>query len=183
MEKKINIDLSLFFLVIFFWLSFFYSILISSFRVIPSPISEYQKNLISFFFPEGWGFFTKSPREDELLEIFKIEKSKLIPVTISNTCPENLMGFSKKSRYIGAELGKVSFFIGKENWILIKGWSVNDKLPSQKFKLAIPHLISSQLLYFPKGEYLVVKHTTIPWAWATRNQENFHSYKIKRIII
>ena len=48
-------------------------------------VNDNLKRKLNIIFPEGWGFFTKNPR-DLGLEVYKIENNKLIKQSTRNNC-------------------------------------------------------------------------------------------------
>jgi antimicrobial peptide system SdpA family protein len=180
---KNNITHPIFYVIVLGWIALCYLILVSSVQSIVSPLSDSQKANISFFFPEGWGFFTKNPRDEILTDIYKIENGKLNLVTIPNSSSENLLGFSRKSRFISAEATKLSVLVGENGWQNSVNWIEHKILPKNKNKVILPPVLKSQLRYFKSGEYLLVRYKITPWAWTTKNQERFNLFFIKRITI
>jgi antimicrobial peptide system SdpA family protein len=114
--------------------------------------------------PQGWGFFTKEPKE-QLFDAYKIQNGNLIQLSIKNASRENYFGFSRKSRFIGFEISKISAKINHESWVQSKG---NIKIP-KSFKI---QYVRGNFRYFKRNNlYILIKTNPIPWAWASYSQE------------
>jgi len=137
---------------------------------------EAKKTFLSLSL-QGWGFFTRNPRE-EVVDIFKIEGHRLKKMTVINASASNYFGMSRKSRKIGME---VSVILGK----LKKKegeWKRMTKNEPMLHGDPIVPLESSNLHYLSKGEYLLTKRVTTPWAWYNK-KNNFIPYEAVRISI
>jgi hypothetical protein len=95
-----------------------------------------------------------------------------------NTDAANMLGISRKSRFIGYELSKAVGYIHKNQWKFAKG-DLDKNIPPK----AHPIQLKEYFKYFPKGEYLFVQYKQVPWAWANQNQEEFRPCLISRIKI
>src|SRR5690606_29470956 len=134
------------------------------------------KQLFNLSAPEGWGFFTRSPRED-IVDIYSIEDDKLDKVMQKNGHYSNLFGISRKSRKIGMEtsiiLGKVS-----DSMWTNKTDIGNIEIPSKGYT------VSNEFLHYLKsGDYVLVKRKTIPWAWRKNINEKNVPYEITHVKI
>ena len=141
-------------------------------------VSRKIKKYVGTFFPEGWGFFTKNPR-DLQFEVYKIENKKVSRIDMSNHSAFNYFGLSRKARVIGYESSVIANEIDKKKWKKnevkdISGF-INDSsaVISQKkeFKFLIP------------GEYIFKMYEPIPYAWAKKNQEKNNPYSFVKVTI
>lgn len=136
------------------------------------------KLVISTLFPEGWGFFTKNPRE-EFLELYRMENGKPISVIILNQSIENIFGLSRKSRLVGYEASMLAKDIPVNKWIS------NERKPIEAFA----NLKSSytkpkgNFRELVNGEYLLKVTKPVPFAWAKRNQEAHTPFKVIKVRI
>ena len=129
---------------------------------------DLKKN-ISTIFPQGWGFFTKSPR-DQAYFCYELEDTKYIPFTIKNCSYDNLFGFSRKARIIGYESSQVIEKIYKLNeWSKVQGEFNLYYIP----KKTVTVVVAKKLNYFKDKKYLFVRYFPIPWAWNGRGQEKY----------
>lgn len=115
--------------------------------------------------PQGWGFFTKSPRED-MFESFEIKNNEQVPLSFSNTSIQNLYGFSRSSRYISYETSNIFHLLKNKQWFIEKG---NIKLPKVK---KVNYVKISTKYYKRNSTYMIVKFKQTPWAWANYSENN-----------
>lgn len=132
------------------------------------------KLLFNLSAPEGWGFFTRSPRE-EVVDLYSIEKGQLQKVLERNGHYSNLFGISRKSRKLGMES---SILVQKVNDSL---WLKDNDIS----KIDIPNIIHNvddeNLFYLSKGDFVLLKRKTIPWSWKKNINKKDVPYEIIRV--
>jgi antimicrobial peptide system SdpA family protein len=156
MKKVILYSSMWIFITILIFMIFICSIEDSAVQIPPGV-----KKTTNLLFPEGWSFFTRSPRE-ELADIYKISEDKSID-KISSQCasPGNFYGISRKSRKIGMELSTIVSKINDSSWVQMDiSKAGTDSLPV----LSIP--LDSEAEYLLKGNYILKAETPVPWAWS-----------------
>ena len=145
-------------LVILFQICFFYIIVISSLKGTVTGSTFVYKKYINAVVPEGWGFFTKDPRED-MTEIYVQENGQMKRIDFLNNDLRNWFGLSRKSRRVAMDVGIIyeqiknetfhaSLKEADENPVEIKFWE----------RLYALQNYSTGELYFVQKEYT-------PWAW------------------
>lgn len=146
-----------FFIVTFFWLSLFFVLF---FNFTPfNPIRYKTSNLntnLQFFLPQGWGFFTRNPRE-EIVQVYEYIENHWELITIPNSSPQRVFGISKKQRRIGLDLTFLLSELQDNEWHTTLGNPVENQ-----------YQISDTLkgnFEFLNGPLLITKHNPIPWAW------------------
>ena len=124
------------------------------------PFQSELERIIRVYMPQGWGFFTASPRSHEL-SIFSMQKLGLKDVYRGpNSNIRNLFGFSRIARSQSAEIGILASNIEPSKWIVC-----TDLMECQnKSKIVIVENQTSHSQYC--GLYLIVKREPLPWAWA-----------------
>jgi len=116
------------------------------------------------FFPEGWGFFTRNPREKQSV-LFKKKKKTYELITYKNSSFANWWGFSKKSRRISLEKDRL---VGR----LLEKDGTNYYIVER----------DSLFHYLHTGEYLLVEYSTTPWSFLNEQYKINKEYrKIKFI--
>ncbi|WP_405615092.1 SdpA family antimicrobial peptide system protein [Streptomyces sp. NBC_00076] len=128
---------------------------------LPGESSGFREN-IGYIFPQGWAFFTKSPR-DPTIEMFKIdaqgnpEKLSLTP----HSAPHNFFGLGRKSRAQGPEYALLVESVPYSTWAAcgtelksclapkLPAHEVVDRTPSPTFC----------------GDVYAVSWKPQPWAW------------------
>lgn len=134
------------------------------------------KKVFMFVFPQGWGFFTRSPQEVMTIA-YKEEENTLHLVTTLNASADNYLGLSRKSRVIASEMFKITAAINDTSWKSDKG--------SLKSPAGISDTItlSQKFHYFESGVYIFHRHKTIPFAWANQDQEKHLPYQVAKVYI
>jgi antimicrobial peptide system SdpA family protein len=171
MNKKYN------YFVFSFWFFFATLVFFSSMKEQIVVNKEIKKH-ISTFFPEGWGFFTKNPR-DLQLEVYKIKNNRVNKINMSNHSAFNYFGLSRKARVIGYESSIIANEVDKKKWKKDEVKNivsfVNDSsviIPKKKeFKYLVP------------GDYIFKMYKPIPYAWANKNQEDNNPYSLVKVKI
>lgn len=160
-----------------FWLLLGVLVFFASFKDQIILSKTFQKQ-ISFIFPEGWGFFTKNPR-DLLMDVYKIDHGKLKKIDMSNHSFDNYLGLSRKARMIGYGSSHVSGEISKETWVKSTSDKIKDHINDSTFVVKR----NDKFHHFENGEYLFKLYKQIPYAWANKSQEKFNPCQFARIKI
>lgn len=129
-------------------------------------------------FPEGWGFFTKSPRS-LIMEVYTIDQKKLTLMDMSTNSLENFLGFSRTSRIKSYEASVIASQVSKKNWIKSKTLNIRDHLCDSIIQVNL----EKDLKYFNPGVYMFKLYKPIPFAWANHNQEKFNPFSVIKIQI
>lgn len=155
-------------IVLSFWLIGSILVFFSSFKdqVI---ISKNNQQTISNLLPQGWGFFTKDPR-DPLLEVYKINsKNELERVTLLNFDSQTYYGLSRKARFLGCESSEVTGSLKKYKW----STDIYSNIYNLK-KGVVAKYNEKKLKYLKKGSYLFLTYKIVPFAWIKNGQEKFN---------
>jgi antimicrobial peptide system SdpA family protein len=135
----------------------FYS-LISSLEFNPLSISQKKSKMIFTLVPQGWGFFTRDPREAQTL-IYTKTSGGFELVNKSASEPEYLFGLSRMSRRKNIEFGYVFSQIPDSLWVDHSDIVICDSLRPY-------HIKNAYLNPVCRGEFVVVSKDPIPWAWS-----------------
>lgn len=125
--------------------------------------------IFSTISPQGWGFFTKSPREDNVY-IYSVTNKNIINEMLPNSHYSNFFGLSRKSRMIGFEISHILVQLNKEKWENFNG-------NFNKYTKKAIKVDNSKLHYLKTGSYLLVKEKVPPYLW-----RNYVKNKLKEII-
>ena len=131
---------------------------------------------INYLFPQGWGFFTRNPREENVF-VYSINKNKITEICLLNQSIENSFGFSRDTRLKAFDIAILIEKINNDEWI-------SSSKQSMKEHLAIPTIKikkTNNLQYFTKGLFFIKLKKTVPWKWANLNQEKYTPYQIVKI--
>lgn len=115
--------------------------------------------------PQGWGFFTKDPRDNQL-DVYKIENEKIKRVTIKNFSMKTYFGVSRKARFIGYESAQIINSIDEKYWKSDIFGNLSELNNDIIFKYD-----NDSLKYLTKGTYIFITYKVIPYKWAKNNQE------------
>ena len=163
-------------LVLLFWIISL-SYVFKSALPVPSNESFFKKTVFFNFLPQGWGFFTRDPREDEVI-LYQIIEDTAIQYTQTNNSRDNWYGFSRRNRLKLIEAGVIVSQIKDSLWMKMKGGDfildrgIYTDTINSRFK---PCNI--------KGDYFVVKRERIPWAWAKKQEEIIMPYSYVKIYV
>ena len=160
--------------LIFSVLTFFFG-LVSVLIVFTSsiPFNPVQSNInyateVLEYTPQGWAFFTRDAREEQVY-IYSIQNNKLEKIDQKHGDITNLFGLSRKISKLGLEAEILTNFIGKENFS-VTTWNYDENLlgeiPNRFIEIKNP--LQSPILC---GEYVIVYHPIIPWAWSNSKKK------------
>ncbi|UGU15382.1 SdpA family antimicrobial peptide system protein [Sinomicrobium kalidii] len=155
----------------------FYIAMANVTTIVNFPSTTVKKQLFALF-PEGWGFFTKSPRET-MVDIYKKQdQENWKRVNISNSSRKNLFGFSRKARVMGIDIDIILRNIAKEDFIAFTGNFMNN-IPDRIYTIEY----DKSFQFINVGEYLIVERKIIPWFYAQSAKEKDVPGLIMRIEI
>jgi antimicrobial peptide system SdpA family protein len=165
------------FILIFGWSLFGFSILFSTMKT-QLVLSNNLKEFTSKLFPQGWGFFTKNPR-DFVLNCYKIKNGKLELIDISNQSLKNHLGFSRSARIIGYEMSIIAGDIKNTDWKQNSDGNIYNNINDTTITINNKYLFK----HLTKGDYLIKLNKPVPYAWSKYNQEKFNPFSIAKISI
>lgn len=127
-------------------------------------LKKYSHNL----FPQGWGFFTRYPRE-QLTKCFIKEGNNYLDIIKQCTDVENAFGLDRACRAKHAELEVLINQVKDSLWI-------SGRYPKKKLSLhfasetvldSVKNIFHNPAIY---GEVVLVKEDRLPWAWSRKSQ-------------
>lgn len=139
-------------------------------------VSNKLKKQINTIFPEGWGFFTKSPR-DQMLDVYRINNDSLEYISMSTHSKRSLFGLSRSPRIIGYESSMMINEIPIEKWKNDISANFLNHIKDTAFIIKR----KEHFKYFKEGEYLFNIYRQIPYAWSNNNQERNNPIRIVKI--
>jgi len=162
-----------------YFLSIIY-IALASIPYNPLSLSYNEKNPVFVLAPQGWGFFTRNPREEEIL-LYKRVKNKWVTWNKSFGDPAFFFGASRLERKIISEKFQIANQI-KDTTTWINGDLTNslsyvfNKLPTLKISALSKDPILS-------GDFILVKRENVPWAWSKKYNSITMPYKCVHVFI
>ena len=131
-----------------------------------------EENILFALVPQGWAYFTRSPREAQITILKRSNNdNKFVRINLRHSHPDNLFGLYRRSPKILTELQRAKLEIPESiyldtTWNYQQQHSTGDikKLLSYNFinKIKDPELC---------GEHLVIYQKPIPWAWLTNRDK------------
>lgn len=171
-------DRFFFFCLVLFWFLIIYNIFISSIPI-PTSSSYIKQTTIFNIIPQGWGFFTRDPREDEIIFYREDSISKQVSLySKTNSSLEFYFGASRKNRFTGIEMDFIYKNVPKSSWKKgsTKEFKFDTSTPPDTIKLNF----NAQTL---KGYYFVAKQERTPWAWGKNYKKIIMPYEYCKVYI
>jgi len=128
--------------------------------------SFHERYLFSVLLPEGWGFFTKNPRDEKKVLYQVLPDKSLRLATYKNSAPDNCFGFSRRSRRASLEFGRLMSTITEADWNRYAAYSLPELLHSDTIPAIQMRYTGHDFNQLAKGSYLVKRYALVPWAWA-----------------
>jgi antimicrobial peptide system SdpA family protein len=147
-----------------FWIIVFIYSIHSAMPFNPINLPFESKAHLRFFLPQGWKFFTRNPREEDIGIYAKDSNGEWLPMIHPHSSPINLFGIKKTSRAKAVEFGLLLSLLSEHN----PNWeSCNSSLQSCSEKVQTVGAINNPS---PNpslcGDILLQKRRPIPWAWS-----------------
>lgn len=163
------------FVISIFWAIIVIIVVLSN---VSTPISiPYSKSKTIFTFsPQGWGFFTRNPRED-IAKIYSINNEKVTPVIVANSNRKFMFGLSKKAKLVSWEISNIIDQIKEEDWVQNNRDTLlfnTKKIDTIKNSFFVPSL---------KGGYIISIQERIPHAWSKHHENIVMPYKYVRVYV
>ncbi|MEC3616772.1 SdpA family antimicrobial peptide system protein [Bacillus stercoris] len=173
MQKSIS------FFVIFsvLWGSIFLFSIIGSLGTTPIPLTKDSKFLMSSILPQGWGFFSKNPR-DTSIGLYEAEDASA-KVRWPNMRADNLFGLYRYGRSQGVEMGVIYSQVGKEQWTACKEKNLGackSKAKTVQLKTPAPRPLLC-------GSYYLTKEDIVPWSYSKYTPSSYQVKSIVKVVI
>lgn len=143
-----------------FWLIVIGYIFNATLPVVSGGSFSQKMNTLSIT-PQGWGFFTKDTREEQLI-VYQLGKGGDIQkFTKTNSSLSSFFGLSRKTRFIAMEAAHISAKISDTLWRKMEGGKLilDKNAPTD----TLTNFIKPTNLV---GDFFFVVMERIPWAWA-----------------
>lgn len=154
-------------LLIFGWGTIIFFSVLASMPYNPISLSYDIKINVQTVLPEGWGFFSKPPREPRIV-LFKKDGAHFRAYNTKVSDYRNLFGIKRNSRAISTEMARIAKGVPKEHWqncdVLFSDCIKNGMMSPLKIK----NTYSAPLLC---GIFCIVSQEPVPWAWSKHRQE------------
>lgn len=141
----------------------------------PMPVSYPKTRNTFMFLPEGWGYFTRNPREP-VLQLYGLD-AKHEPVLTPNFSTRSLFGLRRDGRRVGGEVDIVLSQVPANAWSTRRGGlNFESYLPDST--VVIQNTVARPTLC---GDYLIQLQDRMPWAWARSRDSLIMPSKVARV--
>ncbi|WP_374955203.1 SdpA family antimicrobial peptide system protein [Arthrobacter sp. MYb51] len=115
--------------------------------------------------PQGWAFFSKSPRDPSIAPYREDINGSFESVSkLPTTRVENLFGVSREGRAQGVEVALISGESGAENWLDCSTPALQEcaEMVRDATSTAVTNTVASPTVC---GEIVLVQTTPVPWSF------------------
>ncbi|MBK8567073.1 MAG: SdpA family antimicrobial peptide system protein [Saprospiraceae bacterium] len=147
------------------WSSFIFKVAISSL-----PHGAFHESQVAAFnlknvMPQGWGFFTRNPREDNYFVFRLSPDGKQTPVLTYSNSLNNMFGIKRTSRIQSMEMGAIVQRLKEYDWF---DCPLGNNLCQDDIAALCPTPVLNTC---PKptlcGELFITLKEVVPWAWGS----------------
>lgn len=153
-----------------------------------NPLNNSQLSYTNYisFFPEGWAFFTKSPKEPRLY-IYDCNKKNIENLNLRNFSKDYYFGISRHNRILNIEVENIMSNVQKDS---IKSFSLNSTNERNISKILNLNSIAFSNIKIDKnqnshfiGKYIIAVQYLLPWSLLHRQPDYPSKYIIYPINI
>ncbi|MEM5019462.1 sporulation-delaying system protein SdpA [Bacillus subtilis] len=135
----------------------------------------FKKNFLQQLSPQGFGFYSKSPTEENIS--FHTKENLKLP----NALPNNFFGIKREGRVQAIELGKIVENIDPKNWKTCENHNSCTNLEKQIKPIKV--IKNEDYIHLSKGEYLIYRQKPLSWYWIDFKQTTSFERKVLKIKI
>jgi len=140
-----------------------------------NPTSGLKSPIVSQIFPQGWGFYSISPREEQ---VTLYDENGHPALDWPNSSLSNVFGLQRKGRAQGLEVGIVTAELQETDFTQVEG-NLQEAILSYTGKvLTVKNPTPDAMV---KGTYFVVKYQVVPWSWAQLVKQEDYPSKIVEV--
>jgi antimicrobial peptide system SdpA family protein len=146
---------------------FLFSNLIKSISDNPIKInySFFNLDIFNLALPQGWAFFTRDAKEENVLFYIIGNNKELIKINMNNSNNNKNLGFSREHRMIFSKITSALNQIDKKFWRTFKDNKINtDSISVINFKVKQPSLC---------GKYCIEVKKPIPWTLYSKLKKKY----------
>ncbi|GGA91145.1 SdpA family antimicrobial peptide system protein [Ornithinibacillus halotolerans] len=165
------------FLIVYFiaFLTFFYVSIAPVLPPSPIKIPDAVSAKVMEYFPQGWGFFSKDPRESYFY-VIDLESEEL-GAHWPNMTLKNWAGLKRFGRSQGIEMGRIFAQVGDQAMTECELTPVE----CLKNEENVIHVTNDSPSPTIKGDIGIVVQESVPWAWAKKVDKEDMPSKIVRL--
>lgn len=160
--------------LILVWLAGCVIVISASVGFTPFRVKASSKNKVFQMIPQGWGFFTRNPREEKLV-VYQKRGDSLHKITQPNFSSANLYGLSRKGRLRQMQFGNFILSFNSQ-------WKNCNSVVISECMADTIYIVENNFEHSSlKGEFLIQKQATLPWAWSRNRKVQPNPYEILAI--
>lgn len=146
-----------------FWAFFAFLSLLVYVEDNPIRMNYKSSQSLKMLFPQGWAFFTKSPR-DENVQAYHLVNGKLevLPGQRQATI-DHLMGVKRDARAISVEYATMLYDIPATKWVKCE---INASEFIKTHQVVAVKVRNTTPLALLHGDIYLISQATVPWAWS-----------------
>ncbi|PDY26976.1 SdpA family antimicrobial peptide system protein [Bacillus thuringiensis] len=157
------------------WGLLFLSSILSGLGSNPLSMNKDTNLIISSVLPQGWGFFSKDPRENQV-GLYAEGKDSL-EVLWPNMKAKNVFGLYRKGRSQGVEMGTLTSKIKEQDWMECSEGNLQTcKKKADEKPIKLDNPVTYPLLC---GGYYMTKEKPVPWNYYKYSDS---AYKVTNIV-
>ena len=164
MESRISniIVFITFITLVAFWIIAIFNVATSAMPYNSTSKQAFDGNYMFFrtLLPEGFSFFTRNPREPQLI---LIERKTQLELELRNNAPKYFFGFDRQSRALNVEISVIWSVVRSKKWYDCDNGDKSCLNESELPFYRINTSFSDPLLI---GDYYLKVVEPTPWAWA-----------------
>lgn len=165
----------------FIWGGFFLYSIITALGTTPISLNKNAQTIIASALPQGWGFFSKNPRDTQFMVYANtLDDKQTKEILWPNMKVENVFGISREGRSQGVEFGSLTSNLEEKDWNdCVKGdlkSCTQSDLKEKKIKNNTPTPLIC-------GKYYITQETAIPWNYAKYTNTQSKITKISKVDI
>jgi len=151
------------------------TIFISSIQIntLNNTLSPKFKYIIISIFPESFAFFTKDPKDAQII-LYSVQKNNVEKINLKTNSSYNFWGLSRKARRLTYEIGVLTKKIPDSLWSEIK----ESNIKNIDFDNISHYLLEkdNNIQLLEKGKYVLYYYKPIPWEWNDLKKETNGKY-------
>jgi antimicrobial peptide system SdpA family protein len=140
---------------------FFVVVFVSYLPFSPIAFSNKTKSHLQTLLPQGWAFFTRSPKE-KTINVYQIKNKSVENINYKSGDIQFLFGAKKNARMQMFEIGTILNQIPDSLWLKNKGAIKNTNILDTIIPLQI---VNRCIFKSVKGLVIIEKIDPLPWAW------------------
>jgi antimicrobial peptide system SdpA family protein len=141
------------------------------------PYESSMRSWVRQLLPEGWAFFTRSPREADVAPVIRTGHGRWRDALLGpHAEPRNAFGFARRSRAQGVELGMLSGSLRKDAWTDCRG--PVDACLERATAVGVANTAPAPTLCGAVG---LVSRPPVPWAWSRSSREITMPARVARL--